>query len=114
MEELNQIRIITLDRGFVFVCRCPDPERFALWLPVTHCRVIRVWGTTQGMAELCGGPLEGTILDAMAMEESFPVRAVLRVTKVSQIAWAPLLEMPKDSTTRSESPSFRTGARSRG
>jgi hypothetical protein len=87
MQEKEMIRLLVLDRGFVLVGRCPDPEGFCLWLPVEDARVVRRWGTTRGLAELVGGPLADTVLDAPTARERVPVRAVLRVIEVDQAGW---------------------------
>lgn len=87
-ETLHPIRIIVLDRGFVMVCRCPDPEEFGFWLPVTHSRTIRDWGTQgKGLGQLAQGPTENTVLDVMIEKESYPIRAILRVIEVEQTSW---------------------------
>lgn len=77
------IRIIVLDRGFVFVCRCPDPLEYALWLPYRDRRTVRRWGTTEGLGQLCDGPLGSTVLDAVVPEGNVPVRAVLDVMELT-------------------------------
>lgn len=100
-EELNPIRIIVLDRGYVLVCRCPDPTIHALWMTVTHSRTIRRWGTENvGLGALANGTLPETILDSMVMQESIPVRAILRVLEVNQEAWAPHLSETSTPTPR--------------
>lgn len=89
MDEQPEIRILVLDRGYIIVCRCLDPKNYALWVPVTHSRTIRVWGTSEGLAELYAGPVKGkTKLDVMLPEEDIPVRAIIRSFKVSQTGWA--------------------------
>jgi len=52
----QKIRILVLDRGFVMVCRCTSPEQYGFWLPVYDARIVRAWGTSNGLAELCNGP----------------------------------------------------------
>ena len=101
----DPVRILILDRGHVWVCRCPEPQNFALWLPVTDARTIRRWGTTQGLAELVRGPLEGTQLDALLPTATVPVRAVLAVIDCEEEKWAAHLSRatPADSTTRRRS-----------
>ena len=94
----SQIRILVLDRGFVLVGRCPDPEGYALWLPVEDARIVRRWGTSRGLAELVAGPLPDTVLDAPASER-VPLRAVLRVIEVDQDRWAAHLSQPAAGRT---------------
>lgn len=84
----ERIRIVVLDRGFVMVCRCADPAGFGFWLPVHDARIIRRWGTTNGLAELVNGPLGDTVLDAIVETETLPTRAILRVLEVDQKSWA--------------------------
>jgi len=105
--EGNPIRILVIDRGFVIVCRCPDPEGFGFWLPVTDSRTIRRWGTTNGLGELIDGPLSGTVLDALVLKETVSVRAILRVIDVEQAKWEPHLSSGK--TVSRAGSSRRTG-----
>ena len=105
-----RVRILILDRGFVKVCQCPDPEGYALWLPYRNGRTIRRWGTVNGLSELLGGPLENTLLDPAVPEGKVPVRAVIDVMDAEESGWLPHL-IPKSSpaaTRRSESSSSRT------
>lgn len=97
MEE-NDIRILILEGGFVFVCRCPDPSGYPFWLPYTSRRTIRRWGTTQGLAELADGPTSQTQLDAILPEGICPVRAIIdcyNVTEKGAKAWAKQLDGKK-------------------
>jgi hypothetical protein len=115
-EQLDPVRILVLDRGFVFVCRCPDPSGFALWLPVTHARIVRRWGTQRGLAQLVDGPLSETVLDAIVARELLPVRGILRViAEVNEESWKTHLTLPSSgaATARPASSSSRTGSRSR-
>lgn len=96
----ERIRIIVLDRGFVMVCRCADPAGFGFWLPVHDARIIRRWGTSQGLAELVNGPLGDTVLDAMVSQETLPTRAILRVLEVDQESWASHLSNSSPVRTR--------------
>ena len=85
---MHPIRLFVLDRGFVIVGRSPDPQDYALWLTLTDARVVRAWGTTRGLAELCQGPTEATRLDELCPSEAIPVRAILRVLEVDQDKWS--------------------------
>lgn len=87
-EELHPIRILVLDRGWVMVARCPEPDGFALWLPVTHSRTIRRWGTSEGLGELCSGPTNSTILDRQVSKINVPVRCILFIIEVEQNKWS--------------------------
>lgn len=83
-----KIRIIVCDRGFVYVCRCNNPMDSGFWLPVITKRTIRNWGTTKGLAQLQNGPTANTELDEMIGSGIIPVRAILDVLEVDQVAWA--------------------------
>ena len=88
MNETNLIRILVLDKGFVIVCRCEDPNGFPFWLPVTNSRTIRRWGTTEGLGQLCTGPTTDTVLDKEIQSETIPCRAIVRVIDVDQKKWS--------------------------
>lgn len=98
MEQ--KIRILVLDRGFVMVCRCTDPQQYGLWLTVFDARIIRAWGTTNGLAELCKGPTSSTRLDAMVEQETIPSRAILRILEVEQSPWEQHLKQPSQERSR--------------
>lgn len=85
---MNEFRILVLEDGFVAVCRCPDPAGYPFWLPYTDFRIIRRWGTTQGLAELVNGPLANTVLDVAVPEGKCPVRAIINVYEgLDQAKW---------------------------
>lgn len=106
------VRIVVLDRGFVKVCECPDPEGYALWLPYRNGRTIRRWGTANGLSELLGGPLENTVLDTPVPTGKLPVRAIIDVMDADQ-SWLSHLTpaLSAAATRRSESASSRTTRR---
>lgn len=83
-KSVEDIRILVLEGGFVFVCRCPDPSGYPFWLPYTNRRTIRRWGTSQGLSELANGPLSTTQLDAVLPEGQCPVRAIIDVMNVTE------------------------------
>lgn len=109
----NPIRILVLDRGFVFVCRCPDPRDAGFWLDVTDSRTVRIWGTKDGLGQLYAGPTEKTVLDALIPRKVIPVRAVLDTFEVDQEKWASHLEAAPGTTTSRPGSSVRTGSRSK-
>ena len=108
----EKIRILVLDRGFVFVCRCPDPRDAGFWLEVTDCRTIRQWGTSKGLGELYAGPTAGTVMDALIPTKIVPVRAILDTFEVEEAKWASHLSVAAGSTTPVVGLSARTGSRS--
>lgn len=65
--------IVVLDRGFVYV---GDVSISGDFVTIKNAKNIRLWGTTQGLGELCNGPLSGTKLDAVG-EVIAPIRAVM-------------------------------------
>lgn len=111
--QLDPIRIVVLDRGFVFVARCPDPTACGLWLTVKDARCVRVWGTSNGLGELCTGPVAATVLDDIVPSMTFAVRALLfTFNDVDQDAWRDHLKPSAGGQTRrSAGSSSRTGAR---
>ena len=99
MEE--KIRILVLDRGFCLVCRCVNPMEFGFWIPVHDARIIRRWGTTNGLGELCNnGPKRETVLDEMIEQETIPTRAIIRVLEVNQESWEAHLKPSAKRTRR--------------
>ena len=55
------IRIVILQRGWVVVGHYSQVGEECL---IEHARVVRRWGTSQGLGELAaGGPLPNTVLD---------------------------------------------------
>lgn len=104
MDETWKIRIIVLDRGFVKVCRCPDPHGYAFWLPYKDGRTIRRWGTSEGLGQLVSGPVDGqTTLDALVPEGTVPVRAIIDIINVEQDKWESFLSQTK-KTSKSTTP----------
>ena len=56
----SPVRIVIAQCGWVFVGRWEeDGERVTLH----NARVIRRWGTTKGLGELCVGPTSSTVFD---------------------------------------------------
>jgi hypothetical protein len=101
VNEEWPIRMLILDRGFVYVCRCPDPQQHALWLPYTDRRTVRRWGATQGLGQLVSGPTAETVLEALVPAGQVPVRAILDVVEVEQEKWVSHLKAtPAVSTPR--------------
>jgi len=54
------VRIVVLQRGWVVVGAYSEDGDEVL---VTSAKVIRRWGTTQGIGELVDGPTKDTVLD---------------------------------------------------
>jgi hypothetical protein len=79
----GDVKIVVLDRGFVYVGRV---EQGADWLTIRNAKNIRVWGTTKGLGELVSGPLKDTKLDAVGIVRA-PMRAVISVIDASEASW---------------------------
>lgn len=79
----GDIKIVVLDRGFVYVGRV---EVGADFVTITHAKNIRTWGTTKGLGELVSGPLSGTKLDTVGTVKA-PLRALISLIDVEQKAW---------------------------
>ena len=79
----GDIKIVVLDRGFVYVGHVEVGSDF---VTLTHAKNIRVWGTTKGLGELVNGPLSGTKLDAVGNVKA-PLRALISLIDVEQKAW---------------------------
>ena len=79
----GDIKIVVLDRGFVYVGRAVLDSDF---VTITHAKNIRYWGTTKGLGELVNGPLSGTKLDSVGTIKA-PLRALISLIDVEQKAW---------------------------
>lgn len=84
----GQIKIVVLDRGFVFVGRVTqtDTEMF-----IDDARCIRKWGTTEGLGQLKDGPLNDTVLDAKCTVRP-QLKAVMFTIDCHQSKWEPSLK----------------------
>ena len=80
------IKIVVLDRGFVYVGRVEVGSDF---VTITQAKNIRYWGTSKGLGELVNGPLSGTKLDSVGTVKA-PLRALISLIDVEQKAWKPL------------------------
>lgn len=78
--------IIIATNGFVWVARCAYQEG-TTWLHLNDARIIRVWGTDQGLAQLVNGPRTDTVLDDMAGVVSLNWAAIIAVIPSSDAAW---------------------------
>ena len=79
----DEIKIVVLDRGWVFVGRTRVVDQT---VRIEQAKCIRRWGTERGLGELTGGPRSDTILDAAGTVEA-PVRALIFTLDVEQDAW---------------------------
>ena len=80
----GDIKIVVLDRGFVYVGRVEIDGDFVY---IRNAQNIRVWGTTRGLGELVNGPTSSTKLDPVGVVAA-PVRALISLIDVDQTKWS--------------------------
>ena len=83
---MKNVKIIIADRGWVFIGdkTSNDNEEF---LELKSAYVIRRWGTSEGLGELCiKGKLEDTILDK-CMDVSLPIKSIIAILDCDQEKW---------------------------
>lgn len=88
MSEKNPIKIVVLDRGFVYVGRVKVDGAF---VTITDAKNIRRWGTSRGLGELVNGPTKDTKLDPVGIVEA-PTRALITLISVEEDKWTTILE----------------------
>jgi len=79
----GDMKIVVLDRGFVFVGRVAFTDDSVV---IANAKNIRKWGTTKGLGELVNGPLSGTVLDAAGTVIA-PKRAMIFTLTVDEQKW---------------------------
>ena len=79
----GDIKIVVLDRGFVYVGHVSLDANF---VTIQRAQNIRIWGTSKGLGQLCGGPLSGTKLDNVGTLKA-PIKALISLIDVDQAAW---------------------------
>lgn len=79
----GDIKIVVLDRGFVYVGRVTMDAEF---VTITKAQNIRAWGTSKGLGELTNGPLNSTKLDNVGTVKA-PLRALISIIDVKQSKW---------------------------
>lgn len=67
------LRIVVLERGFVYVGNAVVDSDF---VTLTNARNIRRWGTSSGLGELINGPLKETKVDPCG-DLLIPLRSVI-------------------------------------
>jgi len=77
MDTKYDTIIVVADRGHVWVCK--SATETPNWLHLANARIIRQWGTTNGLNSLVSGPTENTVLDDTAPIVSVAMRAVIAV-----------------------------------
>ena len=77
------IRIVVLDKGFVYVGHTRTDKD---WCHIGNAKNLRYWGTTKGLGELCTGPTSKTKYD-IAGNISAPMTSVILIMKVEDGKW---------------------------
>jgi hypothetical protein len=72
----KNVRILVLQRGWVVVGEYSEQGDECV---LSNASVIRIWGTTQGLGELRGGPLENTILDPCGTVRAHKLAVVMQI-----------------------------------
>lgn len=81
---MSKVKIIVVDRGWVLIGRFYKSENSIL---LKNAHVIRVWGTTEGIGELCiKGKLETTVLDK-CFDVEIPDKSVIMILECDQTKW---------------------------
>jgi hypothetical protein len=79
----GDIKIVVLDRGFVYVGNVAIKDDFVV---ITGANNLRAWGTSKGLGELVKGPLPSTKLDKVGTVRA-PLRALISLIDVEQSKW---------------------------
>lgn len=82
-RENHGIQIVVLDRGFVYVGYVETDKE---WVYISQAKGIRVWGTKNGLGQICAGPTKETVLDN-AGEVRAPLRALISLLKCDEEKW---------------------------
>ncbi len=89
---MNDVRIVVLQRGWVLVGlyskRITGSSQYGY---LDKARVIRVWGTTEGIGELTNGPLSGTRLDLCNGRVEFALSTEILNIKCENSRWLEIL-----------------------
>lgn len=79
----GDVKIVVLDRGFVYVGRVEVEDDFVI---IGNAKNIRLWGTSKGLGELVNGPLKDTKLDPVGTVRA-PLRALISLIDVVESKW---------------------------
>lgn len=83
-EYDGEIKIVILQRGWVMIGKF---ERKGSDCKLHNAAVIRKWGTTNGLPELCNGKLPGTVLDKCNGTVEFDYLTVIATISVKEEKW---------------------------
>ena len=95
----ERIRLFVLDRGFVVIGRASISDELVHHWRLSVGRTVRVWGTTEGLAQLRDGPTPATKLD-VPTARLIPFRAVIDILDVEQEPWESHLPPSERSSSR--------------
>ena len=87
-EYDGDIKIVILQRGWVMIGRF---ERDGNDCKLHNASVIRKWGTTKGLPELCLGKTNDTVLDKCFGVVEFDYLTVIATLAVKEEVWEKLL-----------------------
>lgn len=77
--------LVTATNGFVWVCKTARQDEHFMHL--VNARIVRAWGTTEGLAQLYEGPRSETVLDRKTPIVSVAWHAVISIMPVNSMAW---------------------------
>ena len=83
-DESGEIKIIVLERGFVYVGHYAEDGDKAT---ITDARSLILWGTSEHLGELVGGPKEKTKLGAVCTVTA-RLSQIIHTIEVSQDGWS--------------------------
>lgn len=83
VEENHGLVLVVADRAHVWLGRAVTRGD---WTHVGGGRIVRRWGTTEGLNQLVKGPRPETVLDAPA-DLKVATRAVIAIIPVEEEAW---------------------------
>jgi len=82
-KPTGDVKIVVLDRGFVYVGRVRSEDDFLI---IENAKNVRYWGTKNGLGELVNGPAKETKLDTVGTVRA-PMRAVISLINADERAW---------------------------
>jgi hypothetical protein len=84
-NEFETPTLVVGSNGHVWIAKSAIFD--GVWLHMSTARIVRVWGTTQGLNQLVNGPLADTVLDAPADVVSLFHSALIAVIPASTAQW---------------------------
>lgn len=86
-NERGPIKIIVIERGFVYVGRIEESDPFmADAITIHSARSLILWGSSQHLGELINGPLANTKLGAPCTV-AVMTKQIIHTIEVNQDAW---------------------------